>query len=76
MTPLTMPAETGRPVLTQGEGKRTTAHLNLTRTMEAQIAAEVAQKERFCTYGRKIARKPVPPQPRIRIQGSPMEARP
>lgn len=71
--PLTMPAETGRPVLTQGEGNPTTAHLNLTVTMEAQIAAEVAQKERFCTYGRKIARKPVP---RIRIQGSPMEARP
>lgn len=26
-------AETGRPVLTQGEGNRSTAHLNLTRSL-------------------------------------------
>lgn len=43
--PLTMLAETGRPVLTQGEGNRTTAHLNLSRTMEDQIATEAAHKE-------------------------------
>lgn len=43
-------AESPRGVMTNGEGQRTTAHLNLTVDMTGQVAADVEQKSRHVTY--------------------------
>lgn len=51
-----------RGVVTNGEGNRTTAHLNLSVTMASLVAEEVERKARFIR---------TPPAPRIRIQGTP-----
>lgn len=59
---LTPRQEEARGVVTNGVGNRTTAHLNLSRTMASFVAEEVERKARFI-------RKP--PSPRIRIQGTP-----
>lgn len=65
MTPTTQTARGAKAVQTAGEGKRTTAHLNLTVDMAGQVESEVEQKERFCSMRRQ-------PAPRVRIQGSPL----
>ena len=41
----------GTGIRTNGIGKRTAAHLNLTVTMEAVIAAETERHDKFCTKG-------------------------
>ena len=46
-------AESPRGIVTNGEGQRTTAHLNLTRTLAEQVAAEVESKSRHITYSRE-----------------------
>lgn len=53
---ITHPTEAGKgaqAVQTNGIGQPTTAHLNLTTTMAAQITAEAAQTERFCTMSKE-----------------------
>lgn len=57
----------GLPVDTNGIGQRTTAHLNLTVTMAAQVEKERRQKDKFCAN----RRPPVPEPPRVRIAGRP-----
>lgn len=62
-------AESPRGVETNGEGNRTTAHLNLTRTMARQIRAEWDQQlVHSAMKGRYATRRP---SPRFRIQGDP-----
>lgn len=65
MTP--QPDKGGEAVKTNGVGKRTTAHLNLTVDMSEQVTAEAARKELHCSQ----RRKPASEAPRIRIQGQP-----
>lgn len=52
-------------VTTNGIGKTTSAHLNLSVDMSAQVESEVEQKERFCSMRRL-------PAPRVRTQGRPL----
>lgn len=49
----TQTARDAMAVPTNGEGKRTTAHLNLTVTMAQQVRAQVEDKARHITYSRE-----------------------
>lgn len=61
-----------RGVETNGIGKVTTAHLNLTKTMASQIREEWEDQLRHSAMkGRRTYRRASAPLPRFRINGDP-----
>lgn len=61
-----------RGVETNGIGKVTAAHLNLTVTMERQVRAECDERYRHSAMkGRRTYRRASAPLPRFRINGDP-----
>ena len=72
VTPI-LDQQRARGVETNGIGKVTTAHLNLTKTMASQIREEWEEQLRHSPMkGRRTyRRRPAPTRHRIRIQGDP-----